>query len=917
MPPPGVWSLTKPTATEPRDVVDRLRAGRAGRARRRARSPLLELIDELERRSSAPTAGAGSTWSRTAGSASRAARPTSARRALALILAHTRPRVDHARARPRREKARLEPRYAELVYDGLWFSPLKQALDAFVDVEPAVRHRRGAAAARAGPLLRHRPAQRRTASTTTTSPPTTPPTRSATRTPTASCGSGASASRRGRARQGRARRATDARARPVSTLWHGRFADGPADELLAFTVEPAVRPAARGRRPRRLARARRAASCGPGSSPTTRRRGARPRSTRSRTSSPTARSRSCRPTRTSTPRSSAGSPSSPAPPAPSSTPAAAATTRSPPTCGSTPSEALAEVAAASLDLQQVLLDRADEAGDAYLPGLHAPAAGAAGAAGAPPARPRLGARAATSTAARRARAALDVSPLGAGALAGSSLAARPRRHRRRPRVRRPRSTTRSTRSATATSSPRRCSTSPLLGVHLSRLGEEIVLWSTEEFGFLRLADAYATGSSMLPQKKNPDIAELARGKAGRLIGHLTGFLATLKGLPLAYNRDLQEDKEPLFDALDQTALRSRRVDRAARGRDLRPRAHGGRRRRPDARRHRPRRAARRARHAVPRGARRRRRPRARVDRVGPGARRPRAADERLGPEAPRSSSRAPRCAGARPRAAAVPTRWRSSWSASGAESTSIRPASPSPYLQRSDRRTAAVRCKSGASSWTWRPTPAGREVRVRQYGLRVTDISYIEDEVELPDEERGETTPPPPPSRPRWHRWAAFGAAAAALIGLFAIASSRTQPPERLRSADGVGVGQVYTVGQRFGQSWLRITEITLTAATADGDPAALFIVEGRGWLATPARVAHGAGVRHRRRREHGRHVGRRWRRRVPLRRHRSGRRHVRAHDRRPRVRARPILIGPDSQRTLGPLEQGCPQAHVTSRPHG
>ena len=94
----------------------------------------------------------------------------------------------------------------------------------------------------------------------------------------------------------------------------------------------------------------------------------------------------------------------------------------------------------------------------------------------------------------------------------------------------------------------------LTQVHLSRIGEEIVLWSTEEFGFLRLADAYSTGSSMLPQKKNPDIAELARGKAGRLIGDLTGFLATLKGLPLAYNRDLQEDKEPLFDALDTCAL---------------------------------------------------------------------------------------------------------------------------------------------------------------------------------------------------------------------------------------------------------------------------------------------------------------------------------------------------------------------------
>jgi argininosuccinate lyase len=86
------------------------------------------------------------------------------------------------------------------------------------------------------------------------------------------------------------------------------------------------------------------------------------------------------------------------------------------------------------------------------------------------------------------------------------------------------------------------------------MGEEVILWTSDEFGFARLDDAYATGSSMLPQKKNPDIAELARGKAGRLIGHLTGLLATLKGLPLSYNRDLQEDKEPLFDAVDQMSL---------------------------------------------------------------------------------------------------------------------------------------------------------------------------------------------------------------------------------------------------------------------------------------------------------------------------------------------------------------------------
>ena len=90
----------------------------------------------------------------------------------------------------------------------------------------------------------------------------------------------------------------------------------------------------------------------------------------------------------------------------------------------------------------------------------------------------------------------------------------------------------------------------MTGVDLSRFAEEIVLWATREFGFVRLDDAYSTGSSIMPQKKNPDVAELARGKAGRLVGDLTGLLTTLKGLPLAYNRDLQEDKEPVFDQVD-------------------------------------------------------------------------------------------------------------------------------------------------------------------------------------------------------------------------------------------------------------------------------------------------------------------------------------------------------------------------------
>ena len=97
----------------------------------------------------------------------------------------------------------------------------------------------------------------------------------------------------------------------------------------------------------------------------------------------------------------------------------------------------------------------------------------------------------------------------------------------------------------------------IIMVHLSRLSEELILWASAEFGFVALPDSYATGSSIMPQKKNPDVAELIRGKCGRVVGNLMGLLMTVKGLPLAYNRDLQEDKEPLFDTLDtvQTSVR--------------------------------------------------------------------------------------------------------------------------------------------------------------------------------------------------------------------------------------------------------------------------------------------------------------------------------------------------------------------------
>ncbi|MGB3827753.1 MAG: argininosuccinate lyase [Ornithinimicrobium sp.] len=94
----------------------------------------------------------------------------------------------------------------------------------------------------------------------------------------------------------------------------------------------------------------------------------------------------------------------------------------------------------------------------------------------------------------------------------------------------------------------------MIAVNLSRISEEVILWATAEFAFVKLHDSFSTGSSIMPQKKNPDVAELARGKAGRIIGDLAGLLATLKGLPLAYNRDLQEDKEPVFDAIDSLRL---------------------------------------------------------------------------------------------------------------------------------------------------------------------------------------------------------------------------------------------------------------------------------------------------------------------------------------------------------------------------
>ncbi len=212
---------------------------------------------------------------------------------------------------------------------------------------------------------------------------------------------------------------------------------------------------------------------------------------------------------------------------------------------------LAMVARRVVELQEVLLERATDAEDHYLPGYtHLQRA-----------QPVLLAHhlLAHGWALARdvdrlcdTRRRLNQSPLGAGALAGTSLPLDPDSVAADLGF-----DSRFENSLDAVSDRDFVAEAvfdlTLLAVHLSRMGEEIVLWSSEEFGFVSLADAYATGSSMLPQKKNPDIAELVRGRAGRLIGDLTGLLATLKGLPLSYNRDLQEDKEPLFDAVDQVA----------------------------------------------------------------------------------------------------------------------------------------------------------------------------------------------------------------------------------------------------------------------------------------------------------------------------------------------------------------------------
>ncbi len=214
--------------------------------------------------------------------------------------------------------------------------------------------------------------------------------------------------------------------------------------------------------------------------------------------------------------------------------------------------AIDEIVDLVLNLRATLIDRAAEAGDAHLPGYtHLQRAQPVGLAHHLLAWNWMLARDVDRLLDARRRT--NVSVLGAGALAGTSLPIDP--------------------SVTAADlgmdgvfensldavADRDFVLDALFalsttGIHLSRIGEELVLWASSEFGFVTLDDAFSTGSSMMPQKKNPDVAELARGKAGRLIGNLTTVLTVLKGTALAYNKDLQEDKEPLFDSVDTVRL---------------------------------------------------------------------------------------------------------------------------------------------------------------------------------------------------------------------------------------------------------------------------------------------------------------------------------------------------------------------------
>ena len=200
-------------------------------------------------------------------------------------------------------------------------------------------------------------------------------------------------------------------------------------------------------------------------------------------------------------------------------------------------------------LALALLDLADREGDALMPGYTHGQRAQPVWLGQHLAAHVLGAAPRHRPARRRCAQRADVSPAGAAALAGSSLPLDPARSRAELGF-----AATFENSIDAVADRDYCAelvfACALAFVHLSRLAEELVLWSSAEYGFAQLDDSAATGSSIMPQKKNPDPAELARGKAGTAVGRLAGLLATLKGVPLAYNRDLQEDKRACFDQVD-------------------------------------------------------------------------------------------------------------------------------------------------------------------------------------------------------------------------------------------------------------------------------------------------------------------------------------------------------------------------------
>ena len=533
---------------------------------------------------------------------------------LALILAHADLESITLERDLMREKARLEPRYAELVYDGLWYSPLRARARRLRRRVAGARSPARSACGSSRAAASSPAAAPSTGSTTTSSPPTTPPTRSATRTPPASCASGASASRPCARRQGTARvsdgrmsrtrrpgrsgTGASPRRRPTSCS-RSRAASrstaaSRADDLagsrahvamlarvgLLTDEEAAAVTAALDRVEQELADGTFVFAPTDEDIHTAIERRVTELAGRGRRQAPH-RPQPQRP----------GRARPPALPAPRRRAVAVARPRAP--------------------------GGARRAGPTRrrrrLPaGLHAPAAGPARAPRAPPARALLGASRATST-------------------AGATRSTAPTCRRSAPA----RSPGRACRSI-PTASPRELGfarrfensldavsdrdfvaealfVAALTQVHLSRLGEEIVLWASEEFGFLRLADAYSTGSSMLPQKKNPDIAELARGGAGRADRRPHRRARHAEGPPaLVQPRPAGRQGAAVRRARHLRGARCRAMAGLARHRRVRHRADAGRRRRRGIGRDRPRRAARAAGRAVPGGARGRRRARAPV-----------------------------------------------------------------------------------------------------------------------------------------------------------------------------------------------------------------------------------------------------------------------------------------------------------------